>query len=241
MKKKLLQEKLKNSSGASILVALFVLLVCSVISSIVVTAGMASAGRIVNVAKTDQRYYTVSSAANILKETIEDNPIVITRKYDGSDYTFSFCREIVNPTTNEKEYLYTDLKKDLGLLNDIAIDYGFAGEVDSLTGKVAENKANYDVNINELETVNLPIGYAPTTITVNVSNAAIVETKATIELTTDKHLLLKVYDGEGGVGHYNLCYTYSSDIQEHEDINENEAIATKITRLSWVLEKVEKI
>ena len=239
MRKRVLKNKLNNSNGASILIALFVLLVSVVISSILITAARASAGRIVNVAKTDQRYCTITSAANILKETIEDNSVIISRKYDGTNYNFYFARESTN-TNGEKEYIYSDLKKGLGVLNDIAIDYGFIGKLDE-NDKVIENKANYDININELNTINLPNDYQARAITIEASDDRIASTKATIELTRDKRLILLIYDGESGVGHYNLRYTYSCDIQEYEDINENEGTRTKYTKFNWVLEKVEKI
>lgn len=69
-KETMIKRKLRSDKGASITFALLIFLVCAVISSVVLVAATASSGRISNQAETDQRYYSVTSAAELLKELI---------------------------------------------------------------------------------------------------------------------------------------------------------------------------
>lgn len=63
--------KLKAQTGASITYALLLFLVCAVVSSVVLAAGTAAAGRMSKAVETDQRYYAVTSAARVLKEKLD--------------------------------------------------------------------------------------------------------------------------------------------------------------------------
>jgi len=85
------RSKLKSRRGASITYALLIFLICAVASSIVIVAGSAASGRMANVPQSDQRYYAVTSAAELLKGLIDGKTVVITKKVtkgageDGSD------------------------------------------------------------------------------------------------------------------------------------------------------------
>ena len=61
-----MRRKLRSEKGASITFALLLFLVCSVVSIVVVVAGSAAAGRMSQRAETDQRYYAVTSAVELL-------------------------------------------------------------------------------------------------------------------------------------------------------------------------------
>lgn len=73
-----LKQKLKSQTGASITFALLLFLVCAVVGSVVLTAGTAAAGRMSELAKMDQRYYSVTSAAQLLQDIISDQTIEVT-------------------------------------------------------------------------------------------------------------------------------------------------------------------
>ena len=62
-----IRNKLKTQKGASITFALLLFLVCAVISSVVIVAATTAAGRMSQLPQMDQRYYAVTSAANLLK------------------------------------------------------------------------------------------------------------------------------------------------------------------------------
>ena len=76
-------EKLKSSRGASLMMALLLFLVCAVVGSAVLTAGTAASGRMAKIAESDQRYYSVNSAANLLIDLLQD-PVSI-RKTETDD------------------------------------------------------------------------------------------------------------------------------------------------------------
>lgn len=91
------KQKLRSRTGASITVALLLFLVCAVLSSVVLAAATSAAGRMSNMAETDQRYYAVTSAAGLLRDTLEKEsgvieettvtPYLTTCYTDGTDPT----------------------------------------------------------------------------------------------------------------------------------------------------------
>lgn len=70
-----IKNKLSSQRGASLTFALLMFLVCAVVGSAVLTAGTAAAGRMSRIAETDQRYYSVNSAARLLIELLEKDKI----------------------------------------------------------------------------------------------------------------------------------------------------------------------
>ena len=69
--------KLKSKRGASITFALLLFLVCAVVSSVVIVAGTAAAGRMSQLAQMDQRYYAVTSAAELLRDLIDGKKVTV--------------------------------------------------------------------------------------------------------------------------------------------------------------------
>lgn len=63
-------KKLRNNRGMSVLFSLLILLVCGVVASVVLAAATSSAGRVSDVAEADRRYYSVTSAAEMLHEVL---------------------------------------------------------------------------------------------------------------------------------------------------------------------------
>ena len=62
--------KLHCNRGMSVLFSLLILLVCGVVASVVLAAATSSAGRLSDVADGDRRYYSVTSAAELLHEVL---------------------------------------------------------------------------------------------------------------------------------------------------------------------------
>lgn len=245
MKKKVLQEKLKEQKGASVLIALFVLLVCLIISSIVVTAGHASAGRIASVAKTDQRYYTVSSAANLFKEEIVNKPVVITRE----------SKKTGNADPEYKCYFgipddkYT-CEMGISYLNDVAIIYALEGKIDEDPDDqvLLESGENYEATYKNFVK---PVGDDPTkksfVVDTDETDIDLAEVSIDLDLKKNGELEMIVKDLGEGEDHYKLEYIFSCDLHEQEDTNEymNNSKQTviekvKTTTLNWVLQSVKK-
>lgn len=64
--------KLKSNTGASLLIALIFFLLCAVCGAVVLTAGTASSGRIAGLAESEQDYYSVTSAAQVIKAELKE-------------------------------------------------------------------------------------------------------------------------------------------------------------------------
>ena len=75
---KKIRKKLSSSSGASLSIALLLFLVCAVLGSVILKSGTAASGRVADLAKSDARYYSVTSAADLLAD-------VMTKTSDGKD------------------------------------------------------------------------------------------------------------------------------------------------------------
>lgn len=105
-----IKKKLRSERGASIILALLLFLVCAVVGSIVLTAATAAAGRMSQMVKMDQRYYSVTSAAELLRDQIDGVKVTlegeeITTGGDNSTTTFQVSSVKIKKTdkTGEKD------------------------------------------------------------------------------------------------------------------------------------------
>ena len=80
--------KLKDQSGASITYALLLFLVCAVVSSVVLAAGTAASGRMSQSVSNDQRYYSVTSAAEFLKKELDGKSVVLKKNSADDDASY---------------------------------------------------------------------------------------------------------------------------------------------------------
>ena len=106
-------QKLRSDRGASITFALLLFLVCAVVSSVVIVAGTAAAGRMSELAEMDQRYYAVTSAAGLLRDELcgEGKKIIVTAaKNDAGEKTCT-ARYANEAAPRPKETLLTDASK----------------------------------------------------------------------------------------------------------------------------------
>ena len=76
----MLRKKLKSKNGVSVLMALFLFLACAVVGSVVLTSATAAAGRRVQLDISDQRYYSVDSAAGVIRDAITKKSITVMRE-----------------------------------------------------------------------------------------------------------------------------------------------------------------
>ena len=68
----MLKRKLRSESGATLLMALLFFLLCALASSVVLAAGSTASGRIAGLEQDQQAFYTVTSAAQVLQEEINE-------------------------------------------------------------------------------------------------------------------------------------------------------------------------
>ena len=100
--KKAVFQKIKSDKGASIAVALVLFLVCAAVGAVILTAATASAGRFSKLSEMDQRYYRVSSAAELLANQLCDREVKIERvKTVTTVTTLSFDGTTVTPVQVE--------------------------------------------------------------------------------------------------------------------------------------------
>ena len=71
--------KLKSNKGASLIIALLLFLVCTVVGAVVLASATASAGRVSKLAEMDKRYYKVTSAAELLAKRLCGKEVKIVR------------------------------------------------------------------------------------------------------------------------------------------------------------------
>ncbi len=68
-------KKLRSNTGASLSVALLLFLVCAAVGAVLVTAGTAAVGRLSKLKELDQRYYSVTSAAQLVRDMMCEKEI----------------------------------------------------------------------------------------------------------------------------------------------------------------------
>ena len=105
----MMSAKIRSNRGASLIFALLLFLVCTVIGSVVLAAGTASAGRMSKLGESDQRYYSVTSAAQLLAKELTDKEIRIVRTCQETNTTeYELENDKLTPKAGfpEKTYAY---------------------------------------------------------------------------------------------------------------------------------------
>ena len=125
------KNKIKDRRGASITFALLIFLVCSMVSIAVVVAGSAAAGRMSQRAETDQRYYAVTSAVELLCDD-----------FKGKTVTVEYEKEASASTVPDSAIFVTDMKDvDNSPLN--IANYAILEDASKkLVSKIANGTAN---------------------------------------------------------------------------------------------------
>ena len=77
--KKRVYNKLRSRTGASITFALLIFLVCSVLCVAIIAAATAASGRMSAMAEMDQRYYSVTSAAELIAGQLTGKTVTVVR------------------------------------------------------------------------------------------------------------------------------------------------------------------
>ena len=146
MKNRILN-KLRSRRGASITYALLLFLVCAVLCSVIITAGTTAAGRMSKMAETDQRYYAVTSAAELLTDMIDDGTTVriVEVETDGraGDPSYyggnEFQREIA-----ERYYAYKTTGDTTNLTNTLTLDVSENSDSIALLAVTVTEKVGMD-------------------------------------------------------------------------------------------------
>lgn len=117
--------KIKSSRGASLSIALFLFLICSVLGAVLLTAATTASGRLADLAEMDQRYYAVTSAAELLAKELTKEPVTITQTK-----TVKRKVETIGPADDPETVIlydvsyYTDINGKKGLPLSLLPSYG---------------------------------------------------------------------------------------------------------------------
>ena len=139
-----IKKKLRSRTGASISYALLLFLVCAVLCSVLLTAATASSGRMSQIAETDQRYYAVTSSAELLKDMIDGKPVSVV-KVEQTEYKTTYTdgnagSPVQDGETIVKTYIISDKKAgdivDGDLIDANLID---SAKIDSIQKDAAKN------------------------------------------------------------------------------------------------------
>lgn len=122
--------KLREDRGVTILLAMFLMLVCLAVGAVVLTAATASGGRLTDIAETDARFYSVDSAAKLIRSGIEGGSVTIVRKKTDTETRVYSFRQLASDgsivydeepdVSNDTEYaMYLGDDEDAALADEL--------------------------------------------------------------------------------------------------------------------------
>ncbi len=139
-----IMNKLRSESGASITFALLLFLVCAVLCSVILAAATAASGRVKRLPETDQRYYAVTSAAELLMDDFEKYPTVSIAEVVKTPYT----TEYINGVAGEPQASISEIQTNTYLIvNKKASEIvnvegeGSIISIDSMTNTIQQDAA----------------------------------------------------------------------------------------------------
>ena len=245
MNKNLLKNKLKSENGASIFFALLLFLLCIVVSTIVITAASASAGRLADLAKMDQKYYLVNSVSDLIRNDANENTVVVEviERIDGDHTTHSCTIKNIDGTAVNNNIIKEGTLKIFNLTEGNISQQTYDGVK---KGEFSQNYKNnivnhYDVilNYDEGKTLSAEVAtYIEQTFTEQSING----------VAKDDYSLMVVISDTGTDNKYSLITKYSADIAEYTYVRDlvkpgsgsviKETI--KAYNVQWNLSSIEK-
>lgn len=198
-----IRTKLNSQRGASITFALLLFLVCAVVGSVVLTAGTAAAGRMSKLAEMDQRYYSVTSAARLMRNMVEGESVTIVK----TTPTETASANSGDPTTQPSTIT----------LNGRTI-------VPPVSFETIAQDAAYSYAV--LKSGNTR------TLTLSVAGHDELKVTVTETLATDGTLTFLITSASG-TGEYALKETFTADVSTVLGTNEYLKTTTETTRISW--------
>ena len=246
--KNIIINKLKSRSGASITYALLLFLVCAVVGSVVLIAGTAASGRLSRLPEMDQRYYSVTSAAGIIRDSFDGRSATIAERAVRVDrgtavYIDGGSSPVQTDTVTGGETAAEGYPRREGGSLLLSAAEAYAGEVKNLTLSLSEAEGIESADAGLLA-VNVKMQTADDgTLTVTVSNA-----------------------GGGDVYTLALVFTLQKDVSETEStvpgeqsskeerytedgttfhrrttiITETETVKTTTTTYRWSLKEIKR-
>ena len=216
--------KLKSKTGASLSMALLLFLVCAVIGAVVLTAATAAAGRASKMAESEQRYFSVTSAGELLVNELCGKPVTIVRtketvtevttEYDDDgnkikdNSTETEPTDTFTTTINDNYYDTDDGTDEIDISN---MSFLTARAASLLFGDKLELKNAFDCSFSESVTSDS----GEFNIILNDDENELSEVSAGYNLISDGTLLITLESGDDN-DKYTLVLTLKASFNEEE-------------------------
>ena len=233
-----IRQKLHSQAGASITFALLIFLVCTVLCSVILTAATASSGRMSGIAEADQRYYAVTSAAELLKDLINGRSVTIEKIYTGTKTETHDETPGGTPDTTPTEYIIEStniVKTDPtdpelnSFLEDAANKYDSGGGAGSYT-------------LTSSADLNTALGIEADSNLLSVQISEIVDATGNITMTVGNDYKLQLLFSASVVGPNSIETAGESNITFESDTKytkKTEMAKTDTTIIKWTLSEIK--
>ncbi len=189
-----IKKKLTSQTGASITFALLLFLVCAVVSSVVLAAATAASGRISGSVSSDQRYYSVTSAVQLLKKNLDGKSTKIVFTDANNDQKLN--EDEKNTAVFGDQTAANTLPSPLGIMEVGAV---VVSEWDSTLTKRTLTLSFPESTFSDEDTKR--------SVAVTIEQEIIPE--------PEPKMILNVYNSDATNGTYKLCLTFTADVTDN--------------------------
>lgn len=223
-----IRRKLRSEKGASITFALLLFLVCAVLSGVIIVAATAASGRLDQIADSDQRYYAVTSAAELLKDALDGKTVTVKTEETSTEIVpHNHTLDESEPTVTKETKMWYDGNEE----NPITMDEDFAKNLPSILADAAYRVAEkqYQNEDSEKHLIDPPDGSAeiiapstediPLNLTTDVAEIIdAVSVDMYVEINDNGIIYFYVSKGEEGKA-YTLRLAFKADVKTTVDEN----------------------
>ena len=212
------RQKLNSQTGASISFALLLFLVCAVVGSVVLVAGTSAAGRVSRLPEMDQRYYSVTSAAGLLCDTLSGETVTLTKITTTTTRLNENGVEIIDPNNPQVSPTESVSPSDANALLLEAAQW------------LQENPSS-DTPYKR-------------TLTMTATNPDFPSVTVEETLSSDGTLKMDVYNTDTSQGTYKVRLTFKADIHTLTDdkttVGTPEQVVASGTDVTYVVKQIKK-
>jgi len=256
-------KKLRSGKGASITFALLLFLVCSVVGTVVLTAGTAAAGRIADIKEYDQRYYSASSAAELLINLIDGQSVTVVRTQTATSTTTVTSVETtdsegnktlsVNTSTTGPYYSYSAGFSD-GVSStgkDLLHDSAYLLACGSLTPTLSDIWSSDGIILSSSVSEVLKMNH-PDSVSVDGTSVDLGDLDISIDktLSTDGDLTFTISSSDSNA--YTLKLVFTADVENtsgnpvtttsgSSDNYTETTVTTKTTAVTWTFSTLKAV
>jgi len=222
-----MKRKMRSDSGASIIFALLIFLLCGVVAAVILGAATAAAGRLSGTAEMDQRYYAVTSAAELFLEMVnEEGTVTVVRTKTTETQTQTYyintedgMAQQGDPVVTEATVFQASMNgvnlldgADATLLQKLALHMVFGvdrGIGEAVLGSTFQREV-FDSTAEQGFTLKMELETAQ----LDADTLAALEVDVSGKLKADGTLEL-VFSNANGDDKYALVLVFAADVEQH--------------------------